>query len=136
MKRTILLFLFLAIAATSCKKDPSIKNIVFKGKYLGKGCWQVIQVLQPSLSSVGIDRSDTKWVGSLSSAPSYHDTIYFNAVGAGLVPDTFRNKQPFYFTISAIKSNIIHVMDCSIPKYTFVIKDISFSKAKLNKNAQ
>lgn len=131
MKRFTVLLILLTFWVSSCKKDNSLRNkplqdIVFQGKYLGEGCWSVIQVIKPSLTTIEIDPSATQWIGALSSG---HDTLYHNTVGAGVIPEMYRNGDTFYFTVSKIDSNLHYLTNCSPTKYVFTIKTISFDES-------
>lgn len=130
MKRFIILLTFLFLSTTSCTKDPSLKGIVFKGKYIGRSCWPVIQVLEPSLSSVGLDPEETIW---RQKSTSGNDTLYQDALGAQPIPVAFMTGDPFYFTVNKIESHpdIITNGNCLRTKYIVTIKKISFIKSKL-----
>lgn len=129
MKRFLILLTFLAFAITSCKRDHSLskkdlEKMTFQGKYLGEGCWSVIQVTKPSIREIGLNPSWTQWGKETNNRI---DTLYNNAIGAGIIPKKFRNGALFYFTVSKLDSNIIHTADCAAPKYYFGIKTISFN---------
>lgn len=138
MKCSVVSLILVALAIASCKKDHvlsnnSLQDIVFQGKYLGEGCWSVIQVTAPSLKNIGLNAKETQWAQPLSSG---HDTIYQNAVGAGMIPDAYRSGNTFYFTVSKLDSNIIHTMDCIVPRYYLNIKSIFFDKPMMMLNRQ
>lgn len=107
----------------SCKKtDEDIASICFEGKFIGNGCWSVIQILSP------LDErfKNSKWIGN---------TIQYNyAVGIGSLPEKYKNGKSFYFTISKIDSNFIYTTNCNIPKYTIDIKAYSDSACKIPNN--
>lgn len=133
MKRFLILLTFSVLVVTSCKKDHSLRKkalekMTFQGKYLGEGCWSVIQIIKPSINSTGLDQSGSDWYPLSSN----HDTVYHDVVGAGLIPETYRNGDTFYFTVSKIDSNLIHVDNCDAPKYYFTIKTISFKDSNNN----
>ncbi len=133
MKRFSILLTFLFLVATSCKKDTSVKGIVFKGKYIGKGCWPVIQVIKPSLSSIGLNAKKAIWPKKNFD----DDSLYHNAVGAA-IPDTFTNGKVFYFTVSKVESPPDKITDanCLRTSYFFDIKNIAFTKNTIQKEAQ
>jgi hypothetical protein len=62
---------------------------------------------------------DSKW--------GNRDSIYEYSAGIGSLPDKYKNGNPFYFTVSNIDSNLVHTMNCSIPKYYVAINTYSDS---------
>src|SRR5690625_6934223 len=134
MKRFPLLLTFLFLIAISCKKDTSLKGIVFKGKYIGKGCWPVIRVIEPSLSSIGLNAKKAIWPKKNFS----YDSLYHNAVRAGSIPDTFTNGKVFYLTVSKVESlpDKITNGNCLRTSYFFDIKNIAFTKTTIKEDAQ
>lgn len=113
-------FMFLAIAICflnfGCsKQETDLKKTCFKGKYIGEGCWPVIQIIEPLDSKF----KDSKWL--------YKDSIYEHAVGTGPLPDKYKDGKAFYFTINSIDSNQITTANCSIPKYSIGLNSYSDS---------
>jgi hypothetical protein len=104
----------------SCEKQDS-SSPVFKAKYLGKGCWPVIQILEP----LDARFAEQKWYDAVT------DSMYSNCVGAGEVPEKYQNGRPFYFTIRTITQDLPYLTYCSPTKYLIgieIISDTSFAK--------
>ncbi len=116
---TILVIFF----CCSCNKTQDDINLTcFKGKFIGEGCWPVIQIIEP------IDErfKNSRWGTST--------TIYDYSVGVGTLPDKYKDGNPFYFTISKIDSNMVHTANCSAPQYYIVINTYSDSACKISNN--
>jgi len=135
MKTNTLIFFTIILVVISCQKNNTLKNksiqdIVFQGKYLGEGCASVIQVTEPSLKGIGLKPAETRWGMPLEN----RDTIYDNAVAAGVIPEAYKDGETFYFTVSRIDT-VGFILDyCSTPKFSFVIKSISPNKLTIENN--
>ena len=122
MKKMFIALLLVCILLSACDKETnnpqtSISNICFKGRYLGKGCWPVIQILEPVFK-------DTRWQN--------RDSIYKNVAGVGVLPEKYKDGKPFYFKISSIDSNMIYLTYCSPTKYLVVINTYSDSACNVS----
>lgn len=119
----MLAMLILIFVCFGCEKNNTdSSSICFKGKYLGEGCWTVIQIIEP------IDARFTK------STWGTVDTTYKHAVGIRSLPDNYKSGKPFYFTISSIDSNLVHTANCSIPQYTIGINAFSDTQCTISGN--
>lgn len=114
----------LVLFCCSCSKKENNSNpsLCFKGKYVGQGCWPVIQILEPLDGRF----KDSSWGTST--------IIYNNTVGVGTLHDRYKDGAPFYFTISKVDSNIVHTANCSVPKYYIVIDTYSDNTCKILTN--
>jgi hypothetical protein len=114
--KSLLIFLLLSLLFLSCEKSKTnAKQTCFKGRYVGTGCWPVIQLLEP------LD-------GSLPTALyGFHDTLYEHTFGTGEIPEQYKDGRPFYFTVTDIDSNIIYQTYCTPTKYVVVIGSFSDS---------
>ena len=94
----------------SCEKGvKTTKSTCFKGRYIAKGCWTVIQLLEP------LD----------ASLPTSPYGQYENAFGSGDLPDKFKDGQPFYFTVNHVDSNMTVLDYCTPTKYSAAIDNLS-----------
>lgn len=122
MKLLLLTIVLISFISGCNKTQENIAPTCFKGKYIGNGCWPVIQILEPIDKKLKESRWET-------------DTMQYDyAVGTGALPDKYKDSNPFYFTISGIDSNIVHTANCSIPKFTISINTFSDSACKISKN--
>ena len=118
-----LAILTLIFVCFGCKKNEINSTATcFKGKYLGQGCWTVIQIVQPV---------DGRFVKSTWGTV---DTMYKYAVGVKGLPDNYKNGKSFYFTISSIDSNLIHTANCTIPQYAIGISTFSDTQCTMSGN--
>jgi hypothetical protein len=114
--KTVFFFVAAIVSFTTfgCSKDN--QKTVFKAKYIGRGCWDVIQILEP------YDRrfSESSWMGN-------NDSTYTGAVSVGELSEEYRSGEPFYLTIKSVKlvKNIPHRDICSLPKYGIEIDSCS-----------
>ena len=121
MKQVMLLLVLLSVGV-SCHKDRSLQEVVFKGRYLGTGCWPVIQVISPSITAFDLDPSALKWAEG--------DTVYHNAIGAD-ISEQFSTGAAFYFTVDRVKPHGIIPADCISTKYILSVGHIAFTKTAL-----
>ncbi len=126
MKTLSFMFLAICFLNFSCsKQENNLAKTCFKGRYVGEGCWSVIQIIEPLDARFNV----SKWVD--------RDSIYEHSVGVGPLPDKYKNGAPFYFTISSIDSNQITTAYCSIPKYSIGLNFYSDSACQtLDQNNQ
>jgi hypothetical protein len=95
-----------------CQKEGRARHTTcYKGRYVGAGCWSVLQLLEP------LD-------GSLPTAPY---GVYENTVGTGSLPERFKDGKPFYFTVSQVDSNKIYLTYCMPTKYFITLSTFSDS---------
>jgi len=100
--KPILTMLLFSLIMFSCRKSQlNLQQTCFKGRYVGEGCWPVIQLLEPVEGSV----------------PTTSYGIYEHAVGTGLLPEKYKDGKPFYFTVHQIDSNKIYQTYCIPTKY-------------------
>ena len=120
--RTLALVAICIFCAVSCAKqqdeyiatDPVITTC-FKGKFVGDGCWPVIQVLNGKGFML-----NSKWQAMTAGARQFDSTVTVTNL-----PEKYRDGNMFYFTVSRVDSNIVHVMNCNTPKY--VLEIVRFS---------
>ncbi|HRP55733.1 hypothetical protein [Agriterribacter sp.] len=119
--KILLIFLVavVCLAGFACNKESH--KTVFKGKYMAKSCWPVIQILEP------LDEKfkEPKWYDVIS------DSSYNYCVGVGEVPEKYRDGKPFYFTIKSITRDPPSLAYCIPTKYIIGIatySDTSFTK--------
>jgi hypothetical protein len=106
------ILLLITLFVFACKKETtSRQQTCWKGKYIGEGCWPVIQILDPVDESV-----HTAQFG-----------VYDHTIGTGSLPDRFKDGNPFYFTISKVDSNKIYLTYCLPTKYFVVLNNLSDS---------
>lgn len=111
--KALLIFLVAVVflIGFACSKESH--KIVFKAKYIGKGCWDVIQILEPSDERF----SESSWITK--------DSTYTGAVSVGELPEVYKSGQPFYLTIKTIVQDIPHPLHCSTPKYGMEVDSCS-----------
>lgn len=113
------LLLLLPLLNISCQKDqPNDKQTCYMGRYVGEGCWPVVQVLKPLDGSI-----PTGLYGS-----------YEHSVGTGILPEKYKDGKPFYFTINQIDSNSIYLTYCIPTKYLIAISSFSDSACNASGN--
>ena len=101
----------LSILLFSCEKsETNAKPTCFKGRYVGKGCWSVVQLLE--------EPSDM-------TIPTARYGEYEHAFGTGDIPEQYKDGRSFYFTVTGIDSNIIYHTDCIPIKYVVGIGSFS-----------
>ncbi len=115
MKILFVISILLGFCCSCSKSNDNLSKVCYKGKYVGEGCWPVIQIIKPL---------DDKFKNSTWGTST---VIYNNAVGVGLLPDKYKDGTPFYFTISKIDSNIVHTDNCTVPKYSIAINNYTDS---------
>jgi hypothetical protein len=104
--KPVLIFLLLSVFMFSCKKSRvNTQQTCYKGRYVGEGCWPVIQLLEPLYESV----------------PTAQYGSYKHVVGTGVLPERYKNGTVFYFTIQQIDSNKIYLTYCAPTKYFVTI---------------
>lgn len=109
----LVLLTFLVFA---CKKETGTgQQTCYKGRYVGEGCWPVIQILEPLDESV----------------PTAQYGVYDHSIGIGILPEQFKDGKPFYFTISQVDSNKLYLTYCMPTKYFAVLSNLSFSACEL-----
>ncbi len=103
--KTLLIFVAAVVffIGFACNKESH--KTVFKAKYIGLGCWDVIQILEPSDERF----RETSWV--------FNDSTYVGAVSVGRLSDEYKTGMPFYLTIKSVVQDIPHTLHCSTPKY-------------------
>lgn len=113
--KTVFFFVAAIVSFTTfgCSKDN--QKTVFKAKFIGQGCTPVIQILEP------LDKKfkEPAWV--------YLDSAYSYCVATGAFPEKYKNGQPFYFTIKAVKEtkDLDKLEYCTYPKYIVDIENFS-----------
>ena len=117
--KTLLTFLLLSLLTLSCEKDQTNqRETCYKGRYIGEGCWPVIQLLEPFDGSI----------------PRSQYGVYEQAVSTESLPDKYKDGKPFYFTISKVDSNRIYLTYCIPTKYFITISNLSNSACILSEN--
>jgi len=100
----------------SCSKGEKAE-ICYQGKYVGKGCWDVIQITpKETLPEASI------WLKPLGGH-KYEDI--HNAIGVGNLPDSFKDGQPFYFNVAKVREHGVITTECGPTKYIAEIKNVS-----------
>ena len=103
----------IALFTISCSKDKTkaqddFKNICFQGRYIGKDCSDVVQIISP----VGkLNLKNSSWARN-DSTSNYVE--FENVIGTQL-PDKYKDGNPFYFHINFIGPLGIHTMNCAGP---------------------
>jgi hypothetical protein len=86
MKFLVTLTLLLTFLLSCEKSKTNIKQTCFKGRYVGTGCWAVIQLLEP------LD-------GSLPTAQyGFHDTLYEHTFGTGEIPKQYKGPPILFYS--------------------------------------
>jgi hypothetical protein len=119
MKQLIIILLAFATCFVACKKSAEIR---YKGKYLGANCrgQQVIQVLDPE------DKRFEKsaWYEWRPTAFDY--VLHANAVSiTDSLPAGYNDGEPFYFTITEVRSPEPSILACAVPARVVTLKDLS-----------
>ena len=115
---------FFVFCSIACSKqhdeyiatDP-VMTQCFKAKYVGDGCWPVIQVQNGKGFML-----NSKWQSMDAGSRQYDSTVTVTSL-----PEQYKDGHTFYFTISKVDSNIVHVMNCNTPKYVLEISRFSDS---------
>src|SRR4051812_1172129 len=106
--KVLLSIMLLSLLFVACEKDKtSAMQSCYKGRFIGEGCWTVIQLLEPSNGSL-----PTSTYGN-----------YDHTFGTANVPEKYKNGQPFYFTVNKVDSNKIYLTYCLPTKYIFEIEN-------------
>jgi len=99
--RPLLTVLLLAVLVLSCQRSQDTdQQICYYGRYVGQGCWPVIQLLKP-----------------VEGIPTTQYGNFEHSIGTGLLPEKYMDGKPFYFTINQIDSNKIYPTYCIPTKY-------------------
>lgn len=122
----ILLALAISITSISCSKDKAgtennYKNICFKGRYIGTGCLEMIQIISP-IDLEYIENS--KWT---LIKPDYSKIEFDHVIGAVGLTQEFKTGNPFYFTITKIDHEPVHTQECSSTKYVADLANLSYT---------
>jgi hypothetical protein len=105
------LLVLLSFNFLSCDKettDVALEKICFKARYVATGCWPVIQLLD------NVDRLPVEQYGNFEYA-----------IGAGGLPDAFRNGAPFYFRAKNVRDKMLYLTYCVPTQYMVEIGSIS-----------
>jgi len=119
MNRIAILLLLVSMFLFACDKENSgneqtnENKTCFKGRYVGEGCWPIIQALEPF---------DTRFN---NSQWQNRDSVYEHCVGTGSLPEKYKDGRPFYFTVDSLLSDPVHTMHCNTATYFAVIKSYS-----------
>lgn len=113
----------LFLALLSCSKDKSedndeYKNICFKGRYVGAGCSDVIQIISPT-GQQKIEGSS--WFMTTAD----NKQIKFDHVIGTQVPTEYKTGDTFYFHITNIQPAPIYTTDCIPTQYVAVLENLS-----------
>lgn len=119
MKMLSVLFLLACILFLSCGKDQAgAEKVCYKGRYVGDGCWSIIQVLEP----FNLPVAGTQWQNK--------DSTYRNVFGTGEIPEKYKDGKPFYFIIDSIAADPFHTMHCNTAGYVAAINSYSDSNCE------
>ena len=115
------ILIFCSFACSKQQADYLSTDLVmtrcFKAKFVGDGCWPVIQVLNGTGFML-----NSKWQAMAAGSKQYDSTVTVTSL-----PDRFKDGHTFYFTVSKVDSDIVHVMNCNTPKYVLEISKFSDS---------
>ena len=127
MKKFFIYCVLGIVAAGSCKKsqqsadDARLPSVCYQGKFLnGIACSDVaaIQLINPLVDDLDL------------SYKAADDSIYTAGI-AVILPESFRDGVPFYFTMDSLGRTPPHLANCFyVPKYSAVIKPISRQPCK------
>jgi hypothetical protein len=108
----------------SCSKDKAstedeYKNVCFKGKYVGTGCWDVVQIISP------IDQENVENSTWSLTKPDNSKITFDHVIGTGGLPQEYKTGDTFYFNIVKIDREPVHTQECSPTKYVAVLANLS-----------
>ncbi|MBE7173480.1 MAG: hypothetical protein INR73_23100 [Williamsia sp.] len=111
MRVLFIAMMITCIYLSSCAKDQTgASKSCYKGRYIGSGCWPIVQVLE----SLDADFAKSHWQD--------RDSVYKNVFGVGYIPEKYKDGRSFYFTIDSVLQNPVHTMNCNTAGYFAVIK--------------
>ncbi|MBV7530291.1 hypothetical protein [Chitinophaga sp. sic0106] len=132
--KTILLLNVLLFTAFGCKKyekpQPEIITCISFGvscvavKYVGKSCQDVIQFVDPGMQAGFKNYTDT--INNAFFGEPLNPRAIPHTIGVAELPDSVKDGNVFYMTLSGIDSSSYHPANCF--SNTFILKYATLSK--------
>lgn len=105
----ILFSAIVALFSISCNKEAHENQNCYKGRFVGDGCWAVIEVLETQNDNL----------------PTSQYGEYEHTFGTMNLPEQYKNGKPFYFRVNVVDSNKIYLTYCIPTKYVAEISELS-----------
>jgi hypothetical protein len=120
MKKPSLLLFILLFFFCYCNKSSEdnavVESTCYSGKFVATGCHgtAIIQIVSPR---------DKELESSVFKADD--QSIEYNYVVSTIIPERFRDGNPFHFTIDTLSAIGVTTQECLWPKYSAVFGNMS-----------